>query len=306
MNSLPPKADVKKLITDTFGDQVCSYVCNKKRGGDNGRKGVRYEDAFFVYKTAEIAIKYLSEPRPWPLVQGQVFGFVDDVVVNESHRTDYHQLKNVKSITWSSGEHPLETDFCNQYTIAQALGELNPRTYLVVADEDLRARLEATIPQAIAPYTAVLYFPYAEGSLNRLVLESGELQTVLAALSKSSNPSLDQIEGVFGVLTMALLQYPDGGRVDELLRAANVRIPNLLRSLDVVNEKQFLLPEFESALAGIPGLTYSFDKGFFSWNAFGTSGIFETDCGSAEFAKFQADVVHTRPGAFDDFEGLLP
>jgi hypothetical protein len=73
-----------------------------------------------------------------------------------------------------------------------------------------------------------------------------------------------------------------------------------------VDEKQFVIPNFENTLAAIPGLTYSFDKGFFSWSAFGMSGIFSTDCASAEFAEFQAVVVQNHPITFDDFEGLLP
>jgi len=305
-SGLAPQIDVKQLITDTFGTDILTYVANKKRGGDSGRKGTRYEDFFFLYKAAEIAVKYLAAPKPWPTVRGQVFGFVDDVVVIEPNRTDYYQLKNVKSITWTSGDHPLEVDFYNQYTVAQALGQPNPMTHLVVSDRTLKGSLEAAVPQNIRSYSSVIYFPYSEGSLNRLVLESDELQVVLKSLSKHSNPTLDQIEGVFGVLAMSLWQHPDGGEVDTLLHAANQRLPNLLRSLEVVDEKQFVIPEFENTLAGIPGLTYSFDKGFFSWSAFGMSGIFDTDCASAEFAKFQADVVQAQPGVFDDFEGLLP
>jgi hypothetical protein len=298
--------DVKELIRVMHGDAGVTYVTNKKRGGDSGRKGPRYEDFFFVYKAAEIAVTYIAQPRPWPAVRGQVLGYVDDVVVLTRTQSDYYQLKNVASITWTSGDHPLEADFANQYTIAQALGLPRPLTHLVVPDADLKAKMVAAMPQTISAHSSVVHFPYSDGSLNRLVLECTHLQELLKTLSKRREPTLDEIEGVYGVLTMSLLQHPDGAEVDVLLDSANKRLPNLLRSLNVVDEKQFVISNFENTLAAIPGLTYSFDKGFFSWSAFGMSGIFSTDCASAEFARFQANVVQNQPPTFDDFEGLLP
>jgi hypothetical protein len=133
-----------------------------------------------------------------------VLGYVDDVVVLTPSQSDYYQLKNVASISWTAGDHPLETDFLNQYKLSQVLGQRQPLTHLVVPDTELKAKLEAAIPQAISGHTSVVHFPYADGSLNRLVMECAHLQELLKTLSRRREPTLDEIEGVYGVLMMSL------------------------------------------------------------------------------------------------------
>ncbi|HAT30475.1 MAG TPA: hypothetical protein DCW29_06350 [Janthinobacterium sp.] len=295
-----------ELIERCLGEQARKYVLNKKTGGESSKKGNRYEDYFLVYKAAEIAVEYLQKGGKWPSLHGQVLGFVDDVVVKAVDKTEYFQLKNSPSISWTKGDHPLETDFRYQFVIASYLNEPAPTTDLVVSDETLRAKLEESIPELIKAHTSARYFPYGEGHLNRVVLESKHLQELLSFLSKSVNPTLDELEGVFGVLLIASCLHPDGEAVDTMLRSANKRVPNLLRSLNVADLKQLIRADFTNTIAAIPGLTYAFDKGFFSWNAFGTSGIFPFDCSDAQFAQFQEIVVLKHPITFDDFEGLLP
>lgn len=297
--------DLAKVITDTIGLDAYKYACNKHRGGDNGKRGCRYEDFFFGFKAAEIAKAHLGRAGAWPRLRGQVFGFVDDIVVNSSVATDYFQLKNVKAITWASGDHPLETDFLYQHTVATALGEPIPRMHLVVADLELKGRLEQNVPDAIRGYTSVTYFPYGE-TLNQIVIQNAELQELLKPLSKNPNPTLDELEGVYGVLIMSSFHFPDGAHVDEMLLSANKKTPNLLRAIYIEDVRQYLLPGFEDVLAAIPGFTYAFNKGFFSWSAFGMSEIFRTDCASDQFRDFQTAVLQRQPLTIDDFEELLP
>ena len=297
---------VGTLIAQAFGNDVYTYAVNKQRGGDSGKKGSRYEDFFLAYKAAKIAVENLDKPCPWPHLQGQIFGFVDDAVVRTPTETEYSQLKNVESISWSSGKHPLEKDFYYQYSLAVQMGDASPRTQLVVSNKDLKDKLKASMPNAISAHTQVLHFPYGDGSKNRLLLESVELQDLLRPLSKKPNPSLADLESVFGVLIIATFNEPDGGTVDSLLRAANLEHPYQLRLLDVVDLKQIVHVEFEGLLAAISGLSYSFDKGFFSWSGFGMSQTMHTDCTSEEFGRFQRRIVQHKPQTFDDFEELLP
>jgi len=297
---------VKNKIAEILGADALKYAQNKKKGGDNGKKGTRYEDFYLAYRAAEVAVSYLGKPVPWPSIHGQVLGFVDDVVVRSGEKTEYSQLKNVKTIGWQTGDHPLETDFRYQFQVATALGEPTPLTDLVVSREELKTALGVAIPDSIIDHTAVKYFPYGDGSINRLILENPELQKVLAQLSKKLNPTLDELEGVLGVLVLTGFHYPDGGSVDEIIRATSKIHPNYLCSLNVADVKQFILPGFENALAGITGLAYAFQKGFFSWTAFGMSETFGTDCSTQQFADFQNQVVHRQPMTIDDFEGLLP
>lgn len=304
MSSVPDQ--LKDLISTELGEDAFRYLLNKNRGGSSGKKGSRYEDIFFGYKIAEVAVEYFGQPGPWPLVHSQVLGFVDDVVVRASSKSEYCQLKNVATLTWTGGEHPIATDFEYQHVIASKLGEPAPCTQLVVSDQMLYDSLRESIPDRIKDYTSVKYFPYADGSLNRVVLESTDLRELLRPLSKSENPTLDELEGVLGVLIISSFHHPEGGTVDELLRSANRKTPNQLRSLVVADLKQFIRDDFRAVLAAIPSLTYSFDKGFFTWSGFGTSGTFPQDCASEQFAEFQEEVVRQRPLTFEDFEGLHP
>lgn len=251
-------------------------------------------------------MSYLGKPFPWPNLRGQILGFVDDAVVHSEAGIEYSQLKNVEALTWTGGDHPLEDDFAFQYQLALELGDENPKTHLIVSKPDLCRTLEAKIPPSIASHTEVRHFPYGSGSKNRLLLECPALQSVLTPLSKKPNPSLADLESVFGVLIIATMSEPEGGTVDALLRVANREQPYQLRMLDVVDLKQYVTSEFEAALAAVPGLTYSLDKGFFSWAAFGMTQTLHTDCTSAEFARFQKRIVQAQPVTFDDFEELLP
>jgi hypothetical protein len=298
-------ADLAKVITDSLGKDAYTYACNKHRGGENGKRGCRYEDLFFGFKAAEIANAHLGKAGAWPELRGQILGFVDDVVVAGAEKTDYFQLKNVQSISWTSGDHPLEVDFAYQYTVATALNEPTPRMHLVVANQELKGKLEQAVPEKIREYTTVTYFAYGE-TPNHVVLQNYQLQELLKPLSKNPNPTLDELEGVYSILIMSSFHFPDGAAVDEMLHSANKRTPNLLRAIYIEDVRQYLVPGFEEVLAAIPGLTYAFNKGFFSWSAFGMSEIFRTDCSSEQFKDFQTTVVERQPSTIDDFEELLP
>lgn len=109
---------------------------------------------------------------------------------------------------------------------------------------------------------------------------------------------------VFGVLLLACINHPEGCRVDQLIKFANSLQPSQIRTLD--DGALPLLEEFVSVLAGISGLTYDIERGFFSWSGFGTSGVLGFDCSSAEFKQFQDVVIQKQPKTFDDFELLIP
>jgi hypothetical protein len=287
-----------------LGEAARKYAENKQRGGSNGKKGTRYEDYFIAFKAAEIAARLIDTPNPaWPTLRSQVVGFVDDAVVEALDSTQYFQLKNVKSINWTGGDHPLETDFKYQFDLASFLSQPSPTMGLVVSSNELQASLSAEMPESIAKHSSVMHFPYCE-ALNRYVLEHTELQEYLKVLAKSEDPTFDELTGVFGVLIVALFSFPDGGRVDEILEATRKSFPHQVRSL-VSDMKQYLKPDFEAVLAGIQGLSYAVVRGYFRWEGFGTTGIFRVDCKHDDFQEFQRKVIASHPKTFDDFEGQL-
>jgi len=286
-------------------DQIVRYAANKHRGGSNGKKGSRYEDVFIGYKVAEIVASHVDNPAPrWPSVAGQTEEFVDDALVRHQDGVQYFQLKNVQNITWTGGDHPLETDFSLQYRLACFQGNPSPTTTLVVPDQALQAKLQATMPVAILGYSSVQFFPYSE-TLNRLVLENPSLHGALGTLSRSRVPHIDELVGVLWVLTMAGNDFAGEVSVEEILHAAARHVPNQLRTSGIT-APVVLRTAFVEILDRIAGLKYDATQGFFSWDAFGMSEIFDFDCATPQFEDFQKLIEQENPTTFERFEELLP
>jgi len=304
--STEDRAELVTLIKDLLGEAACAYVQNKNRGGSNGKKGTRFEDFYTVFQVAKLACANLDKLSAWPSLESQILAFVDDLVISETSKKQYFQLKNVASLVWDGGEHPLAEDFRLQFALSTKLNEPSPTMTLVVADPELKARMEEKMPSDIEGFSSVEYFPDGQGSLNKLVFDSEELRDVLVPLARKVQPSYADLEGVFGVLMVGCLRHSGQISIDAVLRSAKECIPNMLAALDVVDVKQHVTNEFVSTLDSIPGLAYAFDKGIFSWTAFGTSAVFGVDCASEEFKQFQNTVVKQQPKTFDEFEGLLP
>jgi hypothetical protein len=293
-------------ITACLGEAAAKYAQNKHRGGSNGKKGSRYEDYFLAYSVAEIVSHRLDGTIPaWPFLRGQTYGFVDDMMVSSSEANSYYQLKNVASISWTTGDHPIATDFSYQYAVASYEKQANPTTHLVVANAAQQTALQHSMPGDIAPHSTVRYFPYSE-SVNRLVLENESLHPVLKQLSKSKTPCADELTGVLGVLIMGCLDHPEGASVEAILKSVNRFHPNQIRLIELVEAPVILSVRFKSILDGIAGLTYDVSKGFFNWSAFGTTGVFGFSCNDPQFVQFQANVEQVQPTTFDGFEELLP
>lgn len=286
-------------------DKIVRYAANKHRGGSSGKKGSRYEDVFVGYKVAEIVAARVGVPaEAWPSVAGQTEEFVDDALVRRQDSVQYFQLKNVQNIIWTSGDHPLETDFSLQYRLACFQGHPNPTATLVVPDQALQAKLQATMPAAISGYSDVQFFPYSE-TVNRLVLENPSLHGALGALSRSRVPHIDELVGVLWVLTAAGNDFASEVSVEEILHAAARYVPNQLRTLGIT-APVVLRTAFVEIVDRIAGLKYDVSQGFFSWDAFGTSGIFDFDCATPQFEDFQRLIEQENPTTFERFEELLP
>ncbi|AZS77384.1 MAG: hypothetical protein E2591_30465 [Achromobacter sp.] len=295
--------DIEKCL----GQEAAKYATNKNTGGNNGSKGTRYEDFYLTYKLVEVASAIACLRRhDNPHIRGQALGFVDDVRIEEDGATEYFQLKNKASVSWTAGEHPIQTDFSMQHQLSTHLQERAPRTTLVVSSSDLKVSLDASIPKVIEAHTSVCHFPWTV-TANRLVLEDPQLQAWLKELAHNPDATKEALCGAFGALMMACINRPEGAHVEELLSDASLFYPGTVRLFPTEKDWQDQLRvDFTKILATIRGLAYSADRGFFRWQAFGTSGIFGSSVMSEEFVKFQDTVVRTAPKTFEDFEGVLP
>ena len=294
-------------IERCLGSAAARYAANKHRGGSSGNKGTRYEDFFIAYKVVEAAAQLLSDPfAPDPHVKGQDYGFVDDARIASQSATDYFQLKNKDSVSWTAGDHPIELDFAYQFKLSSYLQEQAPSTNLVVPTAELAAVLQASIPDSIKAHSLVHHFPWYS-TPNRLVFECAELRGWLKSIAHVEEPTNDALSGALGALMFACIEYPDGATIRTLVECAQRVFPGQLRLLPTTeNWEDLLRADFKGVLAGIQGLTYSAKRGFFCWSGFGTSGVFGYSVLSEEFTTFQNDIVQFVPRNFEEFEGVLP
>lgn len=301
---MPPALN-DALVRRLFGPAGLKYLQNKNRGGMSGKKGTRYEDQFAAFKIAHFLAEHVQHGDPLPVIEEQAYGFVDDLAVVSVASTQYYQCKNSDSVSWTSGEHPIETDFKCQLDLAKALQKPDPTVQLVVADPRNARKLTDKIPADIAAHASVDYFPFP-GSVNQLVMAHAPLRDKLAALTRVENPEFDEMEAAFSALLLAWVRVVGGSSIDNILQSARKQSPQLLRVFPPTDGEEFLQPGFVDALAGVPGLLYSVKRGFFSWTAAGISVTFDRDCTGEEFGRFQQRVIHAQPKNFHDFWDLMP
>jgi hypothetical protein len=288
------------------------YLANKAVGGGAGRKGTRYEDYFAAYLLARLLVDrcWNAPPATWPEIYEQLVAFVDDVVTSTDDGVTYYQLKNVAHINWTSGEHPLATDFELQMQLAQSYGDKAPTTVLVVPDVALTDTLIKKVPASIKGHTSVEYFPYCGGSLKRIAVEFDQLRNALEQLvrvaSHGAKVTDDELEYTYGALVQSFMHRSQADMtVRELLRCARKTSPSLVRLLPHEAAGIVLQPDFCGALAQIANFRYFTTTGFFTWDCGADSGVLSYHCLDDRFAKFQKKVVEINPSTFEDIESLL-
>jgi len=136
-------------IERCFDAATRQYLENKTRGGSSGQKGTRYEDYFTIYKLAQLSPQIL-EAGLVVYFTGQILAFVDDLIIDiPSQPLQHYQLKNSKTVSWSTGPHPIQDDFANQHHLNQAFCTRASHLFLVVADAARAATLGASIPSKV-------------------------------------------------------------------------------------------------------------------------------------------------------------
>ncbi len=289
-----------------FDAKVAAYAKNKRTGGSSGKKGCRFEDFYAVFCIAKHAVEHINNATPWPTIQEQADALVDDLVLTWPNANHFHQLKNVIDVGWQNGTHPIATDFEYQNTFAAYKNLAGPKTILVVSTSDLKKKLDASMPKAIQHHTTVEQFPYYGTSYNSLVMQCGPLRDVLSKLTRVPNPTDDELGIVFGILLMGFLRYEGNIDAEAVYQAGKSVSPHLLRILPSEMQAFQWLDGVQQSLANIPGLSYGTERGFFWWEAFGTSGVLSYNIMSKEFGDLQTKLVQHGPFAsFDDFEELV-
>ena len=165
-----------------------NYLKNKHRGGINAEKGSKYEAFYVVFKVADYLSSVLSMPQI--LFQSQIEdAYVDDLLITNKHSNEliYHQLKNVRDLTWTD----VEDDFVNQKHQSDEAGE-NYKLALVFSNIQFK---KEDIPSSFNACLKSIYFPYdsSRPSIYATIESFPSFKEALRKLSKLPCPTDDKI-----------------------------------------------------------------------------------------------------------------
>ena len=276
-----------------------SYLKNKHRGGESSSRGNRYEDFFATYKIACLLNEYLSQNKDLESVDlsSQVIQFVDDLFINYSYikKHEFFQIKDVKSLFWNSGDHPLEEDFFLQKRLEIKNG-IAFDLYLVVSRKDVYESMKANIPQKIMDKIDVLYFPN-EKSLSKQIYNNNELYQQYSSLSGFSSPHMDEVVSIATTI-LGIWCASD----QEKITLNNIYKLFLKKSVNIKSRIEITIPEIiAETFNRISGLKYKMEGEALSWQFENDSGVIYKD----KFDIFVEELLKVEPESFEELEILI-
>lgn len=173
-----------------FSKDEVKYLQDKHRGGLNNQKGNQYESFYTVTQIASLLCEYEDDLDNVSLQAQVPMTFVDDLLINYPDKKVYHQIKDVKNLSWNSGrKYKLSDDFKGQVRLCKHRGE-NFGLKLVHshADDNLAPK-----PMGTRKYTTIELFPACK-TMNSLVLSNNRFEKDLRKLLyNGDNLTLDAV-----------------------------------------------------------------------------------------------------------------
>jgi hypothetical protein len=274
-------------------------------GGQNNRQGNRYEDGFAVFRSIELA-PYVIHDRLSVRLSEQAGCPVDDLLIRQGSQSHYYQLKDDLQITWGRDEGKLRKEFVAQKT--HCTDQKQDFTLSVVVSHDHRKQsLDEHMPDELRGTVTVYHFPAVRRPSE--LAKRAALQEPLRRISASRSPGRELLQGLAQGFHLAWVeQEPDKDGAADLGRmVAFLRERPSFRVYRPLSEP--IHPEWDrflEILAGIPGLSYHYDRGYLEWSCGRESGLVEQPCDSESFCRFVNRVLEKQPNTFETFEELLP
>jgi len=294
----------RKQVKDLFGPDVEKYFINKQTGGNSNQKGSRYEDFFSVMQLAQLFQLLTNDDDKDDIeIYAQAEAFVDDLLIRfQKHNIQHHfQLKTSPTVSWGNDLKSISDDFYKQKILNDNLGIDITRTVLVCSNKEKAVRLQKRVPQNIADFADIIFFPEAD-TINHLILIDDEFKTLIGRICFSND--IDKLEA----LAMLILGHWVNKKttltsVNELFSTLENAFPNYLAKLNVTEN---LLPEVERIFSTITNFSFKIEKGYFSWQYHDfDSGTIPYSVDSKEFIAFQQEITSKCPKQFGELEGIL-
>jgi hypothetical protein len=197
---------ITRLLVKTPGNLTLSES-SRNIGGQNNRRGNRYEDYFATFKILAAITQFSDKPSCFRLKE-QAIGPVDDLVSYEENLIVYHQLKADRKITWTAKSAKLHGEFQRQKADSISRGE-NFRLVLVVHEPRRRELLTKKLPPDIADVARVLRFPWVDRIENLLdiadIVDGCSIREWTMGACALRNPSRSNLTSLLQLLRLRLM-----------------------------------------------------------------------------------------------------
>ncbi len=230
------------------------YLLNKHKGGLANAKGSLYEDYYTVFQIVRCLAQYKSELDSVSFQSQLEDTFVDDLLIAHPKENVYHQLKNTKTISWSttSSGRTVCSDFENQIEDCRARNE---QFALKLVYSSIDSNVKDTMPVSIKDFSSTEYFPYQD-DLNGLLFISGDFQDALKTISARGDLStMDELSNLARTFLGVWKGFGIHGRVSlsQIVRQATEEVKDFNLAVfpdDVISES------CKNVLDAIEGLEY--------------------------------------------------
>ena len=278
----------------------------RKIGGDNNKRGNRFEDFFAVFSLVRCATKVIDEGSV-VRVREQAGCPVDDLLLVEPEASHFHQLKADKAITWGEAGRKLEKEYLAQKAACEA-ATISFWLVVVVADEGRKKSLTDNMPADLAGCTTVFLFPVLARASD-LALRKDVVGDTLGELCAGRAAGVAEHQHIVRAFHTAWVEHePDADGFCVLgTLIAKIREWGIGRLRHSWVDRPAAWAEAERVLNSISGLRWWVDRGYFEWEYPPTDrGLSQEPCGSESFKRFIQRLVEMKPSSFAEFERLLP
>jgi hypothetical protein len=279
----------------------------RQSGGQNNRKGNRYEDAFAVFRSIQLAPGVIHLGQSVRLRE-QAGCRVDDLLIREESRRHYYQLKDRQTITWNWERGKLREDFAAQ--LQQCRDRLEDFTLTVVVSHDHRKQLlDDSMPDALKEAVAVYHFP-AVKRMSELAQQQA-LQEPLRNISAIRSAGRSHLRSLVEGFALAWLERELDGDGDadlgQMVAYLREHHPHFLVRRPLPRSIHPAWERFLDILSGIPDLAYRYDRGYLEWSSGPRySSFIEHPCDSEGFRRFVDRVLEKRPTTLEELERERP
>lgn len=250
-------------------DQI--YLSHKHAGGLSNAKGNLYEDFYTTFQVASCIANYKSQLDSIVFQTQLEDTFVDDLLIVCPNKNIYHQIKNVKGLTWNTkpSNRSILYDFENQM---KDCIERKESFALKLVYSEPNSSVGKYIPDSLREYTKAEYFQYQD-DLNSIVLANISFLDVLRNISAKGDKSAnDELVIIATVLYGSWKAKGNNKRIalQDIVKGAK---EHKHFNLSIFSDKE-ISDECRKILNRIDGFNYSVKGRMFEWWMGDFSGSF--------------------------------